>query len=104
MSVIVKVPFLTNNYDITKNEKLAYEVEFLLSESSISTYFDYISSDSNHTLTNIFPVDVKTEKRTDKRWIECVINLHKIAFKMYDELKKENYLRNIFAPKFYNEM
>lgn len=89
---------------ITKNEKLAYEVEFLLSESSISTYFDYISSDSNHTLTNIFPVDVKTEKRTDKRWIECVINLHKIAFKMYDELKKENYLRNIFAPKFYNEM
>ena len=32
MSVIVKVPFLTNNYDITKNEKLTKDIDVLSDE------------------------------------------------------------------------
>lgn len=56
MSVIVKVPFLTNNYDITKNEKLTKDIDVLSDEyryenikpgtkiyrvSEISEYFFY---------------------------------------------------------------
>lgn len=93
---------ILNTQYILENHKLAYEVEFLISESNLSTYFKLRRFYNDHLLVHIFMRTIDNNI-TDSNLLKCIKSIHKIAFDMYDDLNNEKELRNIFPPKFYNE-
>lgn len=91
---------LSTNY-MRFDADLAYEIEYLLSHNYIGVFCKFLHNIENPNLKNIFPVEYFSEKTTPKNSLDNIINLHLIAFKMYDSLKYDKRIKFLNKPEFY---
>lgn len=90
---------LQNPY-VQTNPKLYYEIQYILYESSICKYF-YISEQYNSHIDYGQVLALNSSPENIEKHIQNIIKIHKIAFKLYDNLKNKKRFENIIKPKFY---
>lgn len=81
--------------------ELSYQLEYLLSENSFDRTFQFIQKGRLFNYTCILSLN-QPDTKFCKNNLENIITLHKIAFSLYDILKEDNRLKNIYKPPFYD--
>lgn len=81
--------------------ELSYQLEYLLSENSFNDIFIFLQKNWPINYSCILSLN-QPNTEICKNNLENVIALHKIAFTLYDILKDDKRLKNIYKPPFYD--
>lgn len=82
------------------NPELSYQLEYLASESSINMVLTFLQKGQNIEYSCILGLNqLGDEVNTNN--LENIKVLHQIAFSLYDNLKEDKRLKNIYQPLFY---
>lgn len=81
--------------------ELSYQLEALLSESLFDMFFDLRQNGQCIDYSCVLSLN-QPDTVICKNKLENIIALHKIAFSLYDTLKGDQRLKNIYAPPFYS--
>lgn len=90
----LNTPYLQNEAE------LAYQVQYLLSDNAIDSYFKYLSAIPCMDYQCVLALNQKDDEICTQSIMNIII-LHKKIFEMYDKLKKDKRFANIFEPSFY---
>lgn len=82
------------------NPELSYQLEYLVSESSINKTLAFLQQGQNIEYSCILNLNQLDNEFTKKN-LENIKALHQIAFSLYDNLKEDKRLNNIYQPLFY---
>lgn len=91
---------LLTSYAQTDPE-LSYQLEYLLSENSFDRTFKLIQRGYPLNYACILSLN-QPNSQFCKNKVENIVTLHKIAFSLYDILKEDSRLKNIYKPPFYD--
>lgn len=92
---------LLNTQYIFVDYDLSYQIQYLVNDNFISTFFQKnYCFDKTHSLCLFIPKE-KSEVIEDA--FNNIIKLHKIAFELYDCLKEDRRFKNIYKPIFYDK-
>lgn len=82
------------------NPELSYQLEYLASENSINKVLTFLQKGQNIEYSCILGLNqLGDEVNTNN--LENIKVLHQIAFSLYDNLKEDKRLKNIYQPLFY---
>lgn len=81
--------------------ELAYEVQYLLSDSSICHYFNLYKLSLSTDYGNILSLIQENSKFCEQH-LHNIKVLHKKIFNLYDRLKRSKKFPNIYMPSFYS--
>ena len=84
---------------VEMNAVLAYELQYLISEGTLPVFFKMLDVRDIST-KDIFPKGTNNE-RYEGDTLRNIIQLHKIAFSLYNELKVDKSFKAIYKPCFY---
>lgn len=82
--------------------ELSYQLEYLLSESSFDRVFKSLAKGYLIDYSCILSLN-QPDTKFCKNDLENIVAFHKIAFSLYDILKEDSRLKNIYKPPFYND-
>ena len=82
------------------NPELSYQLEYLVSDSSFNMVLSLLQQGQNIEYSCILGLN-QLEGKTDINNLENIKTLHRIAFSLYDNLKEDKRLKNIYQPLFY---
>ena len=92
---------LLNTQYIYFDYDLSYQIQYLVNDNFISTFFQKIYCfDKTHSLCLFIP---KGNREVIEDAFNNIIKLHKIAFELYDCLKEDHRFKNIYKPIFYDK-
>lgn len=80
---------------------LSYQLEYLLSDNSFDIVFRLLQKGHPLDYACVFGLD-QPDSELCKNNLENIKVLHKIAFSLYDTLKDDSRLKNIYKPLFYD--
>lgn len=90
----LNTPYLQNDAE------LAYQVQYLISDNAINSYFKYLYALPQIDYQCVLALNQKDDEICTQSIINVII-LHKQTFAMYEKLKRDKRFTNIFKPSFY---